>query len=247
MRVNIRASLYCLVGFRNMFASTPWRTLGGTCSRHNDTSSVSEGCSLTVSMFWQALRRTQHHWNRRWMSVRFHGQRSLCRCLLLAVLHTNSWKHPHHWRTCPRTRQRSCFAEVLSSILQFLVLVTRSEVLHDGSIDIATIHCPRGPVLTHVASLNYSFAPSHGLFRGCECTMSVHSRTVNVLWNKRLSIFLHKCRFPSCILSFGIQLCFRLAESSAQSSSQSEDDDAEFIQIHVSDRRRWQDGGSAVS
>ena len=53
--------------------------------------------------------------------------------------------------------------------------------------------------------------------------MSVHSRTVNVLWNKRLSIVLHKCRFPSMILSFGIQLCLRLAESSAQSSSQSED------------------------
>ena len=39
----------------------------------------------------------------------------------------------------------------------------------------------------------------------------------------------------------------RLAESSAQSSSQSEDDDAEFIKMHMSDRRRWQDGGSAVS
>ena len=36
-------------------------------------------------------------------------------------------------------------------------------------------------------------------------------------------------------------------ESSAQSSSQSEDDDAEFIKMHMSDRRRWQDGGSAVS
>ena len=27
-------------------------TLGERCSRHNDTSSVSEGCSLTVSMVW---------------------------------------------------------------------------------------------------------------------------------------------------------------------------------------------------
>ena len=47
-----------------------------------------------------------------------------------------------------------------------------------------------------------------------------------------------------------MSVCFfshRLAESSAQSSSQSEDDDAEFIKMHMSDRRRWQGGGSAVS
>ena len=37
-------------------------TLDEICSRHNDTSSVSKGCSLTASMFWQALQRTQHHW-----------------------------------------------------------------------------------------------------------------------------------------------------------------------------------------
>ena len=39
----------------------------------------------------------------------------------------------------------------------------------------------------------------------------------------------------------------QVTESSAQSSSQSEEDDAEFIKMHMSDRRRWQDGGSAVS
>ena len=59
----------------------------------------------------------------------------------------------------------------------------------------------------------------------------------NALWNKRLSFVLHKYRFPSWILSFGIQLCLRLAEGSAQSSSQSEDDGTEF-KMHMSDRRR---------
>ena len=65
-------------------------TLGERCSRHNDTLAVSKGCPLRVSMFWQALRRTQHHWNRRrrvvgktgfeihavitWVSVLFKGQ-----------------------------------------------------------------------------------------------------------------------------------------------------------------------------
>ena len=48
-------------------------TLGERCSRHNDTSSVSQGCSHTVSMFWQALRRTQHHWNRRRRVVQKRG------------------------------------------------------------------------------------------------------------------------------------------------------------------------------
>ena len=100
---------------------------------------------LQFPLYWQALVRTRHHWKRprrdihvanTWMSVRFHdrlwrGVRSLCRCLLFAVLPTNSFKHPHV--PCPRTGQRSCFAKVLSSILYFLVLVTRSEVLRDGS------------------------------------------------------------------------------------------------------------------
>ena len=95
-------------------------------------------CSLSVLMFWRALRRTQHHWNRRRrvvgktssdihaaitrVSVRFKGQlwrdaRSQCRCLLFAVLLSSRLEHPHHWRPCPRTGQRSCFAEVLSSLL----------------------------------------------------------------------------------------------------------------------------------
>ena len=56
-----------------------------------------------------------------------------------------------------------------------------------------------------------------------------------------LSIVLRKGRFPSRILFFGTHPCLKLAES------QSEDDDAEFIKMHMSDRRRWQDGGSAVS
>ena len=37
----------------------------GRCSRHGDASSVSKACSLAVSMFWQAPRRTQNHWHRR--------------------------------------------------------------------------------------------------------------------------------------------------------------------------------------
>ena len=132
-------------------------TLGGRCSRHNVASSVSKACSLTVSMFWLVFRRTQHHWNRRrrvvgktgsdihaaitWMSVRFHGQlwrgvRSLCQCLFCAVLLTSRLKHPHHWRPCTGTGQRSCFREVLSSIHEYLVLVTRSEVLRDDSVDL---------------------------------------------------------------------------------------------------------------
>ena len=96
--------------FKHMYVSTymrPWTvwlgsgtcsrarrgesTLDERCSRHHDTSSVSKRCPLAVSMFWQAPRRTQHHWNRRrrrvvgktrsdihaaitWVSVRFKGQ-----------------------------------------------------------------------------------------------------------------------------------------------------------------------------
>ena len=82
----------------------------------------------------------------------------------------------------------------------------------------------------------------------CECTMSVHSRTVNVLLNKRLSIVLHNV---SVSITDPVVLEFSLASSwqrsSAQSSSQSEDVDTEFINMYMSDRRRWQDGGSAVS
>ena len=94
---------------------------------------------------------------------------------------------------------------------------TRSEVLRDGSIDISAIHCPHARCKSDLFVCTISWVVS----RICECTMSVRSRTVNALWNKRLSIVLHKCRYPSWILSFGIQLCLRLAESSAQSSSQS--------------------------
>ena len=107
---------------------------GGRCARHDGTSSVSKACSLAVSMFWQAPRRTQNHWNRRrrvvgktgsdihvaitWISVRFQGRlwrgvRSLCRGLLFAFLLTSRLKHPHHWRQCRRTGQRSCFAKLL--------------------------------------------------------------------------------------------------------------------------------------
>ena len=150
---------------------------------------------------------------------------SLCRCFLFAVLPTNSMKHPHTWEPWPRTRHRSCFAEVSNSMLSCLVLVTRC----DGSIDISAVHCPRRQVFT----VHLSWVVS----RMCECSMSVHSRTVNVLLNKRLSIVLHNCRFSSRILSFGIQTCLKLAESSAQSSSQSEDDDTEFIKMHTSGRR----------
>ena len=117
-------------------------------------------------------------------------------------------------------------AQLLRRGVELIALISRLGDTHaprfsaTGCIDISAFHCPRGQVLTHVANLNCPFAPSHGLFRG---------------------------RFPSWILSFGFQLCLRLAESSAQSSSQSEDHDAEFIKMHMSDRRRWQDGGSAVS
>ena len=161
--------------FRHMYASTFMRpctvwlnsetcsrarhgesTLGGKCSRHSETSSVLQQSSPAISLYWQALRRKQHHLNRRrrvvgktssdihaaitWMSVHFKGQlwrdvRSLCRCFLLAVLPTNILKHPHHWRPCPRTGQCSWFSGASSSIREYLVLVTRSEVLRDGSID----------------------------------------------------------------------------------------------------------------
>ena len=132
---------------------------------------------------------------------------------------------------------------MLSSVLQFLVSVTRSEVLLDGSHPLPTRTGSHARCKSELSVCTISWVVS----RMCECTMSVHSRTVIVVWNKRLSIVLHKCRFPSWIFSFGFQFHLRLAESSAQSSSQSEDDDAEFIKMHVSDRRRWQDGGSAVS
>ena len=118
---------------------------------------------------------------------------------------------------CPRTRQRSRSAEVLSSVLQCLVSVTRSEVVRDGSHPLPT----RGSHARCKSELSVCTI-SWVVSRMCECTMSVHSRTVIVLWKKWISIVLHKCRFPSWILSFGFQLCLRLAESSAQSSSQSE-------------------------
>ena len=79
--------------------------------------------------------------------------------------------------------------------------------------------------------------------------MSVHSRTVIVLWKKRLSIvlFCTTVGFHPGSSRLDFSFCLRLVESSAQSSSQSEDDDEEFFKMHMSDRRRWQDGGSAVS
>ena len=86
--------------------------------------------------------------------------------------------------------QRSCFRAVLSSILSFLVLVTRSEVLRDGSIAISAVHCLRGQV------------SRNGLFRGCE-----NARCLFIL---ALSTFCGTNGFPlfctsaSWILSFGI-------------------------------------------
>ena len=87
LQVTMRTDSLLLAGksiFKHMYASTFMRpcsvwldseacsrarrgesTLGEGSSRHNDTSSVSKECSLTVSMFRQALQRTQHHWNRR--------------------------------------------------------------------------------------------------------------------------------------------------------------------------------------
>ena len=62
VRVNVHAS--CIVWLDSELCSRARRgksMLGGRCSRHNDTSPVSKRCPLTVSMFWQALRRTQHH------------------------------------------------------------------------------------------------------------------------------------------------------------------------------------------
>ena len=112
-----------------------------------------------------------------------------------AVL-TSSLEHPHHWRPSPWTGQRSCFRAVLSSIHEFLVLVTVSEVLRDGSTDISAVHCPRGQVFfTHVANLNFSFAPSHGLFRGC-----VNARRLFLL---ALSTFCGTISFPLFCTSAG--------------------------------------------
>ena len=170
--------------FRHMYASTFVRpcivwldsktcsrarrgesTLGETCSRHNDTSSVSKGGSLTISMFVASssedasqLETTSpscrkdrfRHPAITWVSVCFKGQLwrdvwSPYRCFPFAVLPTNSsLKHPHTWEPCPRTRHRSCFEEVSNSMLSCLVLVTRC----DGSIDISAVHCPRRQVFT---------------------------------------------------------------------------------------------------
>ena len=49
--------------------------------------------------------------------------------------------------------------------------------------------------------------------RTCERTKSAHSRTVNVLLKRLLSIVLHKCQCLSRILSFRIVPCLKLAES----------------------------------
>ena len=223
-------------------------TRGGRCSRLNEASSVLQQCSPAIFIcIGKLFVRTQHtHWKRPrrvvgktgsdicaaipCMSVRFQGSvvarrevsvsmSSFCWSCHKQIEASTSFEAVSTHGTAQLLRRA-----VLSSMLQFLVLVTLSDVLRDGSIDISAIHCPRGQVLTHVANLNYSFCTiSWVVSRMCEFTMSVHSRTVNVLWNKRLSIVLHKCRFPSLILSFGIQLCLRLTESSARSSSQSED------------------------
>ena len=49
VRVNIHASLYCLVKFRDMFASTPWRSmLGERCSRLDEASFVLQRSSRAI-------------------------------------------------------------------------------------------------------------------------------------------------------------------------------------------------------
>ena len=114
-RTNALLSMRNLPERHKHFSVARWHvggefTMGGRCSRHDDTSSVSKACSLAFSMLWQAPRRTQNHWNRRhrvvgktgsdihvaitWISVRFQGQlwrgvRYLCRCLFCCLLHAD--------------------------------------------------------------------------------------------------------------------------------------------------------------
>ena len=69
-RTNALLSMRNLPERHKHFSVARWHvggefTMGGRCSRHGDTSSVSKACSLAVSMLWQAPRRTQKHWNRR--------------------------------------------------------------------------------------------------------------------------------------------------------------------------------------
>ena len=184
---NIHASLCCLVGFRNMFASTPWRLdAGWTCSiktqRHlicfermftfgfNVLASSSEDASPLEPTSPNCREdRVRHPCCDHRDECAFQGSvvasvaRSLRRCFLFAVLPANSLKHPHIWEPCRAHMKR--------------VLVARSEVLRDGSIDTSAVHCPRRQVL-HVAKLIFSFAPSHGLYPGCVTARSLFSTSV---------------------------------------------------------------------
>ena len=158
VRVNIHASLHCLVGFQNMLASAPRRsTRGGRCSRLDEASSVLQQSSPAICIVLASScedaspvettspncreDRFRHpccdHMDECAFSrsVVARGEVSVSMSSFFAVLLTSKWKHPHHWRPCPRTGHHSCFRAVLSSIYEYLVLVTRSEVLRDGFID----------------------------------------------------------------------------------------------------------------
>ena len=69
VRVNVHASLYCLVGFRIMFASTPWQIQAGwkmlQTQRHPSSNRLRRDVGKTGSNIHVAIT---------WMSVRFKGQ-----------------------------------------------------------------------------------------------------------------------------------------------------------------------------
>ena len=111
-----------------------------------------------------------------------------CRCLLFAALPTNSLKHPHNLEAMSAHETAQLLRKVVEFNTLISRLVTHSEVLRDGSIDISAVHCPRGQVFTHVANLNFPFAPSLGSFRGC-----VNARCLFIL---ALSLFCGTNGFP---------------------------------------------------
>ena len=196
---------------------------------------------LPFSLYWQALVRTRYNWKRPrrvvgkkgsdihapipWMSVRSQG--SVVARGEVSVSMSSSCSSSHKQLEASTSFEAVSThetAQLLRRGVELNTLISRlGDTLRRSPRRLGHPLPARTGSHARCKSELFVCTISWVVSRMCECTMFVHFRIVNVLGNKRLSNVLHKCRFPSFILSFGIQLCLRLAESSARSSSPSED------------------------
>ena len=136
VRVNIHAPLYCLVGFRNMFASTPWRVQTGrrmlqtqrhlicfermfTYSFNVFVSSSEDVASLEPTAPSCREDRFRHACFDHMGECAF--SKAPCRCLLFAALPTNSLKHPHILEAMSAHET----AQLLRKVVEFNTLISR--------------------------------------------------------------------------------------------------------------------------